>query len=75
MTAFNTVVNDPNLDYFQVFGSYTEITFNPVGPFFNDGRFNPLHNMKIGKRPTSSLTATTSRRKSTAAWLYRSTPC
>ncbi|KLU39103.1 MAG: ABC transporter substrate-binding protein [Limnochordia bacterium] len=47
VTAFNTVVNDPNLDYFQVFGSYTEITFNPVGPFFNDGRFNPLHNMKI----------------------------
>ena len=30
-----------------MFGSNTEITYNPVGPFFNDGRFNPLHNMKI----------------------------
>jgi len=47
VTAFNAVVNDPNLDFFQVFGSYTEITFNPVGPKFNDGRLNPLSSRRI----------------------------
>lgn len=47
VTAFNTVVTDPFLDYFQVFGSYTEITFNPVGPNFNDGRLNPLSSRRV----------------------------
>ena len=32
VTAFNTVVNDPNLTIPGV-RFYTEITFNPVGPF------------------------------------------
>ena len=39
---FQTILNDPNLDYYQTFGSYSELTFNPVGPEFNDGRFNPF---------------------------------
>lgn len=47
VTAFNTVKADPNLDYYQAFGSYTEITFNTVGPNFADGRLNPLSSRKI----------------------------
>ena len=47
INAFNAVKEDPNLDYLQVFGSYSEITFNPVGPKFNDGRLNPLSSRKI----------------------------
>ncbi len=39
---FNTILNDPNLAYYQTFGSYAELTFNPVGPTFTDGRFNPF---------------------------------
>lgn len=45
--AFNAVREDPALDYYQVFGSYTELTFNPVGPTFTDGRLNPLGSRKI----------------------------
>ena len=44
---FNTILNDPNLDYYQTFGSYSEITWNPVGPTFEDGRYNPFGNLKI----------------------------
>jgi len=47
INAFNAVKEDPNLDYLQVFGSYSEITFNPVGPKFNDGRLNPFSSRKI----------------------------
>ncbi len=39
---FATILSDPNLDYYQTFGSYSEITWNPVGPTFEDGRFNPF---------------------------------
>lgn len=46
-TAFSTVINDPALDYYQTFGSYSELTFNPVGPEFNDGSFNPFSIRKI----------------------------
>lgn len=45
--AFDAVKQDPNLDYYQTFGSYSEITFNTVGPEFNDGRLNPFSNRKI----------------------------
>lgn len=31
-----------NLDAYQSFGSYNELTFNPYGPEFNDGRLNPF---------------------------------
>lgn len=44
---FATIRNDPNLDYYQTFGSYSELTFNPVGPKFTDGRLNPFGIRKI----------------------------
>lgn len=44
---FATIVGDPNLDYYQTFGSYSELTFNPVGPKFTDGRLNPFGIRKI----------------------------
>jgi len=44
---FTTVQQDPSLDYTQSLGSYNELTFNPAGPYFNDGRLNPFYNSKI----------------------------
>ncbi|REJ36090.1 MAG: ABC transporter substrate-binding protein [Bacillota bacterium] len=32
----------PFLTYSRSFGSYNELTFNPYGPEFNDGRLNPF---------------------------------
>ncbi len=46
-TLFEEVKADPNLSYSTAFGSYTELTFNPVGPTFTDGRLNPFGNPKI----------------------------
>jgi len=46
-TSFNTVQEDPALKYYSSFGSYSEITYNTVGPEFSDGRLNPLSNRKI----------------------------
>lgn len=46
-TQFNVVVNNPALDYYTTFGSYSELTYNPAGPEFNDGRYNPLSNRRI----------------------------
>jgi peptide/nickel transport system substrate-binding protein len=37
----------PDLDYQTSFGLYYELTFNPVGPEFLDGKFNPFSNKKI----------------------------
>ncbi len=45
--VFQTVKADPNLSYAQSFGTYNELTFNPVGPEFTDGRLNPFSNPKI----------------------------
>ncbi|HHY15056.1 MAG TPA: ABC transporter substrate-binding protein [Firmicutes bacterium] len=50
---FATILADPNLDYYQTFGSYSELTFNPVGPTFTDGRLNPFGIMRI--REASNL--------------------
>jgi peptide/nickel transport system substrate-binding protein len=36
-----------NLEYRVARGVYYELTFNPVGPEFNDGRFNPFSNRRI----------------------------
>src|SRR5690554_1932807 len=36
VTSYNIVREDPALDYYQSFGSYTEVTYNTVGPEFND---------------------------------------
>src|SRR5690625_2077731 len=47
IAAFDAVKADPNLDYYQTFGAYSEITYNTVGPEFNDGTLNPLSNRKI----------------------------
>jgi peptide/nickel transport system substrate-binding protein len=44
---FNEVKSDPNLSYTSAFGSYTELTFNPHGPTFNDGRLNPFGDAKV----------------------------
>ncbi len=45
--VFKTVKGDSNLSYTNAFGSYTELTFNPSGPEFADGRLNPFSNAKI----------------------------
>ncbi len=42
---FPKVRDDENLTYFQSFGSYYELTFNPAE--FTDGRLNPFSNTKI----------------------------
>lgn len=46
-TLFETVKADPNLTYTTAFGSYTDLTFNPYGPEFTDGRLNPFSNAKV----------------------------
>ncbi len=46
-TLFQDVKADPNLSYSTAYGSYTELTFNPVGPTFKDGRLNPFGNPRI----------------------------
>lgn len=38
---------DPNIGYKYAFGLYFELTFNPVGPEFKDGSFNPFSNPRI----------------------------
>jgi peptide/nickel transport system substrate-binding protein len=44
---FSEVKSDPNLAYTTAFGSYTELSFNPYGPTFNDGRLNPFSDAKV----------------------------
>ena len=44
---FEEVKADSNLAYTSAFGSYTELTFNPHGPTFTDGRLNPFSVAKI----------------------------
>lgn len=44
---FEQVRNHPALDYYQVFGSYTELTFNTYGPEFTDGSLNPFHSRRV----------------------------
>lgn len=39
---FDRVKASPFLTYSESFGSYTELTFNPYGPEFQDGRLNPF---------------------------------
>jgi len=33
---------DDRLAYYETFGSYNELSFNPVGPVFDNGRLNPF---------------------------------
>lgn len=44
---YQTVQADPNLAYSESTQNYTELTFNPYGPEFIDGRLNPFSNRKI----------------------------
>jgi len=44
---FGKVKENPQLTYGNSFGLYIELTFNPVGPEYKDGRFNPFSNSKI----------------------------
>lgn len=45
--VFASVKADPNLAYSTSVGSADELTFNPVGPEFKDGRLNPFGDAKI----------------------------
>lgn len=44
---FRRVKENPQLAYSMSFGLYYELTFNPVGPEYKDGRLNPFSNPKI----------------------------
>ena len=44
---FQKVKASPNLKYKFAYGLYNELTFNPVGPTFKNGEFNPFSNPKI----------------------------
>jgi len=44
---FSEVKADPNLSYTTAFGLFDELTFNPYGPTFNDGRLNPFSDAKV----------------------------
>ncbi len=44
---FKKVKDNPDLTYAESFGSYTELTFNPVGPEYGEGELNPFSNPKI----------------------------
>ncbi len=35
------------LNYYSSYGSYNEITFNPAGPTFEDGRLNPFSSARV----------------------------
>jgi len=47
---FQRVLEDPDLTYNESYGSFNELTFNPYGPTFNDGRLNPFSNARIRDR-------------------------
>ncbi len=42
-TVFRAIRESPLIEYEMAYGSSSELTFNPVGPRFNDGRINPFH--------------------------------
>lgn len=46
-SLFQTVLEDPDLAYTESYGSYNELTINPYGPTFNDGRLNPFSSPAI----------------------------
>lgn len=37
----------PDLDYFENYGFFNELTFNPSGPVFNNGKLNPFAVPKV----------------------------
>ena len=44
---FDFVVDDPNLWYKEVFGSFNTLRLNPYGPEFDDGSLNPFYYAEI----------------------------
>lgn len=44
---FQAVLEDPTLALGEFYGSYDELTFNPSGPTFHDGRLNPFSSAAI----------------------------
>jgi len=46
-TLYAEVLADPNLAYSSVIGSYSELTFNPVGPVLRDGTLNPFASRRL----------------------------
>jgi peptide/nickel transport system substrate-binding protein len=46
-TVFRRIRDSLRIDYDIGFGSSAELTLNPAGPTFNDGRLNPLHVREI----------------------------
>ena len=44
---FRRIKENPQLAYSMSFGLYNELTFNPVGPEYKDGRLNPFSNARI----------------------------
>ena len=46
-TLLQRVLEDPDLTCTEAFGGYNELTFNPAGPEFYDGRLNPFSNAHI----------------------------
>ncbi len=44
---FQKAKADPNINYKFAYGLYYELTFNPVGPVFKNGEFNPFFDPKI----------------------------
>jgi len=43
VTVFRRIRDSLAIQYSSAFGSSAELTINPVGPRFNDGRINPFH--------------------------------
>ncbi len=44
---FKKVKENPDLNYAEAFGAYTELTFNPVGPEYAEGELNPFSSAKV----------------------------
>ena len=44
---FQTVLEDPDLEHTVAHGNFNDLTFNPYGPTFYDGRLNPFSNTAI----------------------------
>jgi peptide/nickel transport system substrate-binding protein len=40
--TIQSVKNSSQLDYAETYGSYNELTFNPAGPIFTNGKLNPF---------------------------------
>lgn len=46
-TIFRRLRDSLDVDYEIAYGSSAELTFNPAGPRFEDGRINPFHSRRI----------------------------